>query len=72
MVPEFVARMRGSNRLSALPTEEPSRFNLWRLGSCAVRRQQVAVGPADRQRRPAIRKEFADSKTSAASIYGGR
>ena len=28
-------------------TEEPSRFNLWRLGSCSVRRQQVAVGHAD-------------------------
>ncbi len=30
-------------------TEETSRSNLWRLGSCSVRRQQVAVGPADRQ-----------------------
>ena len=28
-------------------TGEISRFNLWRLISCAVRRQQVAVGTAD-------------------------
>ena len=27
--------------------EEISRFNLWRLISCSVRRQQVAVGTAD-------------------------
>ena len=36
-------------------TEEPSRFNLWRLGSCSIRRKQVEPGPA----RP------------AALIYGG-
>ena len=30
-------------------TEETSRLNLWRLVSCFTRRQQVAVGPADRQ-----------------------
>ena len=29
--------------------EDPSRFKVWRLGSCAIRRQQVGVGPADRQ-----------------------
>ena len=31
--------------------EEISRSDLWRLISCAVRRQQVAVGPADRRER---------------------
>ena len=30
MAPEFVDRMRGSKWMSALPTEEISRFNLWR------------------------------------------
>ena len=33
--------------------EEPSRFNVWRLGSRSIRRQQVGVGPADRQQ-PAV------------------
>ena len=28
-------------------TEDPSRLNVWRLGSCSIWRQQVAVGPAD-------------------------
>ena len=54
-------------------TEEPSRSNLWRLGSCSVRRQQVApgtarVGNADRQ----STKNFVDSQTLAAPAYGGQ
>ena len=60
MAPEFVDRIRGSRWVQAQPArpiirrefcgfEEPSRSNLWRLGSCAIRRQQVAVGPADRK-----------------------
>ena len=34
--------------------EEISRLNLWRLISCAVRRQQVGVGPADRRQQEGV------------------
>ena len=39
--------------------KETSRFNLWRLVSCSVRRQQVRAGSAcpNRQCRPSIRRE---------------
>ena len=61
MAPGFVDRMRGSKWQSAQLTgsagknlpenfreiEEIDRSNVWRSISCAVRRQQVAVGPAD-------------------------
>ena len=61
MLPEFVDRTRGSKCVQAQPgrqcrsefsgevrkTEDPSRLNVWRLGSCSIWRQQVAVGPAD-------------------------
>ena len=57
MVPEFVDRIGGSKWVQAQPArptirretcgfEEISRFNLWRLVSCAVRRQQVEAGTA--------------------------
>ena len=64
MVPNFVARTRGSKCVQAQlvgrqrrqeffgefrKTGEISCFNLWRLVSCSIRRQQVAVGTADRQ-----------------------
>ena len=48
--------------------EEPSRSNLWRLGSCSIRRQQVAVGPADRQ----STGNSVDSENSGTRIYGSR
>ena len=59
MAPEFVDRIRGSRWVQAQPArpiirrefcgfEEPSRSNLWRLGSCAIRRQQVEPGTARR------------------------
>ena len=59
MAPEFVDRIRGSRWVQAQPArpiirrefcgfEEPSRFDLWRLGSCAIRRQQVEPGTARR------------------------
>lgn len=39
--------MRGSKCLSVQPIEDFACFNLWRAKSCSIRRQQVAVGPAD-------------------------
>ena len=82
---------RPSIRREACGFEEISRFSLWRLVSCAVRRQQVEPGTA----RPAAASGCrlcrpsaaggcryslpdpqsagnpADSKKSAASVYGG-
>ena len=50
----FPARFRSLNllliRQKPCGSEETSRFNLWRLVSCSIRRQQVAVGSADRQK----------------------
>ena len=48
---------------SALPThEEFGGFNQWPPNSCSIRRQQMAVGPADRQQMavgPADRQQMA-------------
>ena len=66
----------------ARKTEDPSRFNVWRLGSCAIRRKQAGVGPADRRQAElgAARVGSADMsfpgkpgkpKTPAALMYGG-
>ena len=55
-------------------TGEISRFNLWRLISCAVRRKQVEPGTA-RTAATAAQSSAAkrtDSKTSGTSIYGSR
>ena len=49
MVPEFVERTGGSKWGRALPGAEFGNSNLWFPNSCRNRRQQVAVGPADRQ-----------------------
>ena len=52
-------RQQPAVALSTRKTEEPSRFNLWRLGLYSIRRQQVEPGTA----RPSIRREscgFAD------------
>ena len=76
MVPEFVccpAAATGCRhclpaiRRESCGFEETSRSNLWRLVSCAIRRQQVGAGSACRQRRqefsgnPRKTEEFGDS-----------
>ncbi|MDD7413458.1 MAG: hypothetical protein PUK86_09640 [bacterium] len=48
MVTEFSARTGGSKWVQALPAQRNQPLQLWRLVSCSVRRQQVAVGTADR------------------------
>ena len=62
MLPEFVDRTRGSKCVQAQPgrqcrsefsgevrkTEDPSRLNVWRLGSCSIWRQQPGLGTAQR------------------------
>ena len=76
---------RPSIRRESCGFEETSRFNLWRLVSCSVRRQQVCAGSAcptgskwvqtqpvrigSADRQSA--RNPANSKKPAASIYGG-
>ena len=41
-------------RAVGFETEDPSRSDLWRLGSCSVRRKQVGVGTADRRQQVGV------------------
>ena len=82
MLPEFVARTGGSKWLSALPTGSnrnralhggvgnACRANFG--GGLGERKAERSLPQPRRQRRPAIRKEFADSKKSGTPIYGSR
>ena len=53
-VPTRVGNADTSFSSKSRKTEEISRFNLWRLISCSVRRQLVAVGTADRRQLVAV------------------
>ena len=81
MVPEFVccpAAATGCRhclpaiRRESCGFEETSRSNLWRLVSCAIRRQQVEPGTARRQRRQEFSGNPGKPKNSGTPIYGPR
>ena len=61
---------------SATPTrdfwkfEDPSRFNLWRLGSCSIRRQQVAADAPATKMSWGTASSFPITKNLEALIYG--
>ena len=50
--------------------EDPSRFNLWRLGSCSIRRQQVAADAPATKMSWGTASNFPITKNSEALIYG--
>ena len=42
----FMPRLKGPQRGRQAPSKAPSHLNVWRMGACAVRRQQVRAGSA--------------------------
>ena len=50
--------------------EHPSRFNLWRLGSCSIRRQQVAADAPATKMSWGTASSFPITKNLEALIYG--
>ena len=50
--------------------EHPSRFNLWRLGSCSIRRQQVAADAPATKMSWGTASNFPITKNLEALIYG--